>query len=238
MSRFITVDQANPDIQRKFIAGVYLKMVFALAITAVVAFAISNYVQINNETFNVFFKTYFKPIVWGAIIGEIAVVLILKALISKLNSFWAHFFFILYSILNGISFSVYFLVFKIDSIYKVFAVTSLMFLAMSIYGAKTKSDLRSVGRYLTMALAGLVIAILLNFLFKSSIIDLIASIIAVGIFVGLTAYDTQRITRISQYADGTDGYKKISVIGALELYLDFINIYINLLYLFGKKKEK
>lgn len=236
MNNYITVDQEKPEIQRKFIAGVYLRMMFALAITGAVAFAISQYVELNSATFTNLFTTYFKPIVWGAVIAELAVVFILSGCLSKLNSTAALILFVLYSVLNGISFSVYFLVFDITSIYKVFAVTALMFLGMTIYGFKTKSDLRSAGRYLIMALIGVIIASLLNFLFKSSMLDWILTIVSVGIFVGLTAYDTQRILRVSQYVDGSDGYKKIAIIGALELYLDFINIFIKLLRLFGKRK--
>lgn len=211
-------------------------MVFALAITGAVAFGISQYVELNYDAFRNFFAAYFKPIIWTAIIAELAVVFILSGCISKLNSAGALVLFILYSVLNGVSFSVYFLVFDINSIYKIFLITSLMFLGMTVYGFTTKSDLRSAGRYLTMALIGVVVASLLNILFKSSKLDWILSIISVGVFVGLTAYDTQRILSVAKYSDGTDGYKKIAVIGALELYLDFINIFINLLRLFGKRK--
>lgn len=234
--RSITLAQAQPEIQRRFIAGVYLRMMFALAITGAVAFGISQYVQLNYNAFRNFFAANFKQIIWTAIIGELAVVFILSGCISKLNSAGAFILFILYSVLNGVSFSVYFLVFDITSIYKIFLITSLMFLGMTIYGFTTKSDLRSAGRYLTMALIGVIVASLLNILFKSNKLDWILSIISVGIFVGLTAYDTQRILNVAQYADGTDGYKKVAVIGALELYLDFINIFINLLRLFGKRK--
>lgn len=234
--RSITLAQAQPEIQRRFIAGVYLRMMFALAITGAVAFGISQYVQLNYDAFRNFFTVNFKQIIWTAIIGELAVVFILSGCISKLNSAGAFILFILYSVLNGVSFSVYFLVFDITSIYKIFLITSLMFLGMTIYGFTTQSDLRSAGRYLTMALIGVIVASLLNILFKSNKLDWILSIISVGIFVGLTAYDTQRILNVAQYADGTDGYKKVAVIGALELYLDFINIFINLLRLFGKRK--
>lgn len=234
--RSITLAQAQPEIQRRFIAGVYLRMMFALAITGAVAFGISQYVQFNYDAFRNFFTVNFKQIIWTAIIGELAVVFILSGCISKLNSAGAFILFILYSVLNGVSFSVYFLVFDITSIYKIFLITSLMFLGMTIYGFTTQSDLRSAGRYLTMALIGVIVASLLNILFKSNKLDWILSIISVGIFVGLTAYDTQRILNVAQYADGTDGYKKVAVIGALELYLDFINIFINLLRLFGKRK--
>ncbi|MBQ0162696.1 MAG: Bax inhibitor-1/YccA family protein [Treponema sp.] len=234
--RSITLAQAQPEIQRRFIAGVYLRMMFALAITGAVAFGISQYVQLNYDAFRNFFAVNFKQIIWTAIIGELAVVFILSGCISKLNSAGAFILFILYSVLNGVSFSVYFLVFDITSIYKIFLITSLMFLGMTIYGFTTQSDLRSAGRYLTMALIGVIVASLLNILFKSNKLDWILSIISVGIFVGLTAYDTQRILNVAQYADGTDGYKKVAVIGALELYLDFINIFINLLRLFGKRK--
>ena len=101
---------------------------------------------------------------------------------------------------------------------------------------KTKSDLRSAGRYLFMALIGIIIASLVNVFLRSSGLDWLISIIAVVVFTGLTAYDTQKLMTISVYSDGSDSFKKIAVIGALQLYLDFINIFLSLLRLFGKRR--
>ena len=111
-----------------------------------------------------------------------------------------------------------------------------MFLGMTIYGATTKSDLTSAGRYLMMALIGLIIMSVFNIFMKSSRLDWILCLVGIGIFIGLTAYDTQKIMRMSTHADGSKNFKKLEIIGALELYLDFINIFIKMLTLFGKKK--
>ena len=111
-----------------------------------------------------------------------------------------------------------------------------MFAGMSIYGAKTKQNLMSAGRYLMMALIGLVIASVVNLLLKSSVLEWIISLVSVGIFTGLTAYDTQKMFKIARNSDDSDIFKKASVMGALELYLDFINIFIKLLRLFGRRK--
>jgi len=109
-----------------------------------------------------------------------------------------------------------------------------MFGAMTIYGMFTKRKLNSVGRYLMMGLFGVIIATLLNFLFRSSTLDLIISIVTLVIFIALTAYDTQKILKVSSYNDGTEVFQKVAIICALELYLDFINIFFVLLRLFGR----
>lgn len=247
MNNYISLDQAEPDVQRKFIAGVYFKMVFALAITAAVAYIISifygtSYVSQYFWTTPVwshvhrFLKSYLYNILLVSAVIEFIVVFILSYNIKKLKLTSAMILFIFYSVLNGITLSSIFIYFKLGSIFKVFAITSLMFLGMSIYGSRTTSDLRAPGRYLVMGLIGLIIASLLNLFFRSSSLDWIICLIGVGIFVGLTAYDTQRILTVSQYANGTDDYKKIEVLGALELYLDFINLFLKLLRLFGKRK--
>ncbi|HZK19990.1 MAG TPA: Bax inhibitor-1/YccA family protein, partial [Treponemataceae bacterium] len=122
-----------------------------------------------------------------------------------------------------------------SSIVRVFLISALLFGSMSFYGARTKSDLTSAGRYLIMALIGLIIASIVNILLKSSGLDWLISIIAVVIFTGLTAYDTQKLLRIAQYDDGSENFQKVAVLGALTLYLDFINIFLHLLRLFGNR---
>ena len=112
-----------------------------------------------------------------------------------------------------------------------------MFAGMSVYGAKTKSDLTSAGRYLFMGLIGIIVAGLVNMFLRSSALDWITSLVGVGLFIGITAYDTQRLSRISIHDDGSENFRKVSIIGALELYLDFINIFLKMLALFGKKRR-
>ena len=236
MNNLITLDKARPEVQRNFMAGVYFRMVLALAITAAVAYFTAYKIQ-TDSSFQNFFVSNIKPIIWGSFIAELAVVFILSFYTRKISSFVAMLLFILYSAITGITFSSIFIIFEIDSIFKVFLISGLMFLGMSIYGIFTQADLRSAGRYLIMALIGLCAASLLNFLFKSSALDWIISLVGVGIFVGLTAYDTQKIMTIAIHDDGSEKFQKYAIIGALELYLDFINIFIKLLNLFGKRKK-
>ena len=146
--------------------------------------------------------------------------------------------FIVYSIVNGLTLSSILFIYTHTSVVRIFAVTALMFGAMSVYGATTKSNLQSAGRYLMMAVIGLVIASLVNIFFflHSSSFDWLISFVAVGVFTGLTAYDSQKISQIARYAQDNEAYKKVAIIGALELYLDFINIFLALLRLFGKRR--
>ena len=122
------------------------------------------------------------------------------------------------------------------SIVRIFVITALMFGAMSIYGATTRNNLQSAGKYLMMALVGLIIASLVNMFLHSSSFDWLISFITVGVFTGLTAYDSQKILQVAQYAQNNDTYRKVAVIGALELYLDFVNIFLSLLRLFGRRR--
>ena len=227
----MTLEQAKPEVQRKFMAGVYLRMTAALFITAAVAW----YASQSGLIMGILFSNKGLPF-YGLIIGELALVIILSAFIHKMNSFAALFFFVLYSVINGLTFSSIFFVYDLGSVFHIFWVSALMFAAMSVYGAFTKSDLTSAGRYLTMALIGLLVAGLVNLLLRSSALNWITSLVGVGIFIGLTAYDTQRLMRIGVKNDGSEKFQKMAVIGALELYLDFINIFIKMLSLFGKRK--
>ena len=227
----MTLEQAKPEVQRKFMAGVYLRMTAALFITAAVAWYASQSEQIKE-----FLHSNRGLPFYGLIVAELVLVIALSAFIHKMNSFAALFFFVLYSVINGLTFSSIFIVYQIDSVFHVFLTSALMFAAMSVYGAFTKSDLTSAGRYLTMALIGLLVAGLVNLLLGSSPLNWITSLVGVGIFIGLTAYDTQRLMRIGVKNDGSEKFQKMAVIGALELYLDFINIFIKMLSLFGKRK--
>ncbi|MBO7124080.1 MAG: Bax inhibitor-1/YccA family protein [Treponema sp.] len=231
MKNLITLEQAKPEVQRKFMAGVYLRMTIALFITAAVAW----YASSSDQIMNFLYSNKGMPF-YALIVAELVLVIALSAAIHKINSFVALVFFILYSVLNGLSFSAIFIIYDLGSVFHIFLISALMFAAMTVYGMFTKSDLTSAGRYLTMALIGLIIAGLVNLLFKSKTLDWITSIIGVGIFIGLTAYDTQRLMRIAVKDDGSEKFQKMAVIGALELYLDFINIFLKMLRLFGKRK--
>ena len=216
---------------RRFIARVYGWMALALVISGISAL----FAAINPSVYQ---------LIWGGkhigfyvlVVLEILLVIILSAVTSKISVAAAGFLFFLYSIINGLTLSAIFLVFQISSIGTVFFISAGMFVAMSLYGRYTKQDLNSVGRYLMMAIFGLIIASVVNFIFKSDILQWIISMVTLVVFIGLTAYDTNKIVKASELADGSDTFKKAAIFGALELYLDFLNIFLSLLNLFGKKR--
>jgi len=226
----ISLQQANEKISQRFITAVYGWMVAALAISGIAAFAV-----FNSETLLYFiFGSRFTFL--GLIIAELALVFILSAGIRRMSFPAAAASFVIYSIVNGLTLSSVLFVYTGTSIVRIFVITALMFGAMSVYGATTKSSLQSAGKYLMMALIGLIIASLVNLFMRSSSLDWLISFVTVGVFTGLTAYDTQKITTAARYAQDNDDFKKIAIIGALELYLDFINIFLALLRLFGKRR--
>ncbi|MBX3162982.1 MAG: Bax inhibitor-1/YccA family protein [Bacteroidetes bacterium] len=145
--------------------------------------------------------------------------------------------FVAYSVINGISFSTIFLIYDIGSIAKVFLSTTALFAVMAIAGYTTKTDLSKLGSLLMIGLIGIVIASLINFFMHSAKMDYIISILGVVIFTGLTAYDVQKIKNMGFQAEGTGIANKLGIMGALTLYLDFINLFLFLLRLFGGKKE-
>ncbi len=229
MKDFITLEQAKPDVQRKFMARVYGWMFLALVLSGVAAFLTAG----NPAALKLIFG---NPVIFiGLIIAELILVFVLSARIREMNTTTAGFFFIVYSLLNGVTLSSIFIVYSLGSIVNVFAVTALMFLGMSIYGITTKSDLHSAGRYLMMGLIGIIIAALFNMLLHSSYLEMIISIISVVVFTGLTAWDTKKMMMIGIYNDGSANFRKVAIVGALELYLDFINIFLSLLRLFGRR---
>ena len=216
---------------RRFIARVYGWMAVALILSAASAFFAAN----SQMAFN---------LIWGGrhigfyvlVALEILLVVIISATLPKIPVGFAGFLFVLYSVINGLTLSAIFLVFTIKSIGTVFLISAGMFFAMSLYGRFTKQDLNSAGRYLMMAIFGLVIASVVNLLLKSDILQWIISMVTLVVFIGLTAYDTNKIVQASHLADGSDTFKKAAIYGALELYLDFLNIFLSLLNLFGKKR--
>lgn len=226
----ISLQQANEKISQRFITAVYGWMVAALAISGIAAFAV-----FNSETLLYFiFGNRFTFL--GLIIAEFALVIILSAGIRRMSFPAAAASFVIYSIVNGLTLSAVLFVYTSTSVVRIFVITALMFGAMSVYGATTKSSLQSAGKYLMMAVIGLVIASLVNIFMRSSSLDWLISFVAVGVFTGLTAYDTQKITQAARYAQDNEDFKKVAIIGALELYLDFINIFLALLRLFGKRR--
>ena len=226
----ISLQQANEKLTRWFITAVYGWMVAALAISGAAAFAVFN----SQALFTFIFGSKFT--FFGLIIAEFALVFFLTAGIRKMSFTAAAVSFVAYSLINGLTLSSVFFIYTRTSIVRIFVITALMFAAMCVYGVTTKSDLNSARKYLMMGVIGLVIASLINMFMRSSSLDWLISFVAVGVFTGLTAYDSQKISQAAQYAQNNEAYKKVAVIGALELYLDFINIFIALLRLFGKRR--
>ena len=209
---------------------VYVWMTLALVITGFTAF----YVAKSGFIFTLMSN---QGLLWGMIIAELALVIGLSAAINKLSLTTATLLFILYSIINGATMSSIFIIYDISTIGNVFFITAGTFGAMALIGYTTKKDLSGMGKFLLMGLIGIIIATLVNmFLVKSAGFDLLLSYAGVLIFVGLTAYDSQKIKemcRSMEFADASA--QKLALLGALTLYLDFINLFLYLLRIFGRR---
>ena len=225
--------QAVPgDSVRDFMYKVYVWMSAALGVTAGVAYGVAN----NPSIFTYLMGNQF--LFFGLALAQLGLVVFLSAKIQSLNYMNAFLTFLAYSALSGVTFSVYFYVYTAESLYLAFAITAGMFLVLAGYGYVTKADLSSMGSYLTMGLFGIMIAMIANIFFQSSAMSYYISLAAVGIFTLLIAYDTQKIKQFAMMpTTDLDAKNKIAIIGALMLYLDFVNLFIHLLRLFGKKKR-
>lgn len=212
--------------------NVYLWMSLALVITALTSLVVADSPSIISMIFSN------KLVFYGLLIGELALVWYLSARINSLSFMTATTIFIIYSILNGVTLSVIFLVYTADSIASTFFVTAGTFGAMSLFGYITKRDLTSIGSFCFMALIGLIIASIVNIFLKSEMMYWIITYAGVLIFVGLTAYDTQKIKRLllNEGTEINETTQKIALMGALTLYLDFINLFLYLLRLIGNRK--
>lgn len=218
---------AFPALMRK----VYVWMAMALAITAITAYGVAASPALTNLIFSS------KVIFFGLIIAELILVFWVSARIEKLSLTTATLMFILYSVLNGATLAAIFFAYSPEIITKTFFVTAGTFGAMAVYGYFTKSDLSSWGKLLIMAVIGLIIAGVVNMFLKSSMMDLVVSVLGVLIFVGLTAYDSQKIKRmLAMQTDMGETAQKVALMGALSLYLDFINLFLYLLRLFGRER--
>ena len=227
----ITINTTEQSVQRKFLTKVYSWMSLALLLSCATALIVANSPVLLNLIFG---NKIGFPIL---AIGEIILVWWLSASIRKISTMTASIAFLIYSVINGATLSSIFYAFSLNSIVIVFLVSALMFIGMSLYGVFSKSDIMSFGRYFSMAIIGLIVASVINIFLKSSGFSWIISILTVVIFTGLTAYDTRKMLLVSQQADGSDMFQKASIIGALELYLDFINIFLALLRIFGKSRD-
>lgn len=205
-------------------------MTAALAITGITAMAVSNSYAMQQFIFGSRFMFF------GLIIAELALVWYVSARIQSLSFTTATGLFMLYSFINGLTLSVIFLAYTTTSIASTFFVTAGTFGAMSLYGYFTKKDLTSLGNLLFMLLIGLIIATVVNIFWANSTLYWITTYAGIFIFVGLTAYDTQKIKRLLSGQEITEESQKMALLGALSLYLDFINLFLYLLRIFGDRK--
>ena len=228
--------QEGISISRTFVANVFLWMFLALAITAATSYFFASDPKligslINPETGGV------NTLGWVVFLSPFGFVLLMSFGFSKLSSGILSLLFIAFAILMGMSLSFILLVYTASSITLTFIVTSGMFGLMAFVGYTTKTDLTKFGSIMFMGLIGIIIASVANFFMHSSSLDYIISFIGVLVFTGLTAYDVQKLKRIGsglQY--GAEPAKKLTIIGALNLYLDFINLFLFLLRFLGNRK--
>lgn len=223
---------AQSSVFAVLMRNVYTWMACGLAMTALTAMIVG-----RNE--NWVYTIFTSGMYWGLLIAEVLLVLFLSARINKMSFATAGLMFAVYAILNGVTMSLIMLVYTAESIAQAFFVTAGTFGGMSLVGYFTKKDLSVMGRTLMMALIGLIIATAVNIFWQNSMIASILNYAGVIIFAGLTAYDTQKIKVMfqqNQHAGINDQTNKMALMGSLELYLDFINLFIYILRLLGNRK--
>jgi uncharacterized protein len=214
---------------REYMLRIYNYMASALALTGIVA-----YVFANSGMYMSIART---PAIWLVMLAPLGLVLVLSFGIQKLSATAAQAIFWLYAALMGISLASVFLVFTGASVARVFFITAGTFAAMSLYGYTTKRDLSQLGAFLFMGLIGIVIASLVNIFVGSTALQFAISVIGVLVFTGLTAYDTQTIKEMYYEGDGYEIASKKAVMGALRLYLDFVNLFMMLMQLLGVRRD-
>ncbi len=223
---------SDPSVVSSLMRKVYWWMTLALVITGATSLLVSK----NEQFLYTLFSS--SALLIGLCITELLMVIVLSALINKMSFTVATVMFILYSALNGVTLTPIFLLYTQESIASTFFITAGTFTAMALIGSFTKRDLSSLGRFLLMALIGLIIASLVNIFVASSPLYWGITIVGVLLFAGLTAYDAQHIKKMLQfYGDEVnENTQKIALLGSLSLYLDFINMFLYLLRIFGNRK--
>lgn len=219
------------DAYTSLMRKVYVWMTLALVMTGLSAYYIATSPSLQLALFS-------SPYVfYGLMIAEVGLVIWLSSRIHKMSLLSASLMFSVYAILNGVTMSVIFLAYTMSSIATTFFVTAGTFGVMAFIGTVTKSDLTKMGQILTMALVGMIIAIVVNLFLGNGMLDIIISVVGILVFTGLTAYDAQKIKQmLINCNEVNDQTQKLSVIGALSLYLDFINLFIYLLRFLGDRK--
>ena len=231
--RGVVLNRAGTDAQvdeglRAYMLRVYNYMVTGLALTGAVAFIVASTPAVFNAIFG-------SGLAWVVILAPLGLVFFLSARINKMSAASAQITYWVFAGLMGLSLATVFVQYTGESIARVFFITAATFAAMSLYGYTTKRDLTAWGSFLMMGLIGIIIAMVVNLFIGSTMIQFVVSVLGVLIFVGLTAYDTQKIKEMYAAADGSEIAGKKAIMGALRLYLDFINLFLMLLHLFGNR---
>ncbi|MES2837410.1 MAG: Bax inhibitor-1/YccA family protein [Bacteroidota bacterium] len=226
----------SSSMSKTFMANVFSWMFAALTITAVIAYWFSSDLSMMQPLIKAD-GTGLSILGWVVMFAPLGFALIMGFAFNKLSYPVLLTLFLAYAAINGVSFSFIFLAYTAASIFKTFAIAAGMFGVMAVLGYTTKQDLTSFGKIMMMGLIGIIIASLVNFFLKSSAMEYIISIIGVVVFTGLTAYDVQKLKNIGTGTelDGATG-SKLAIMGAFNLYLDFINLFLMLLRLFGDRK--
>ena len=231
MANFVSTHQsASSSAIATLLKSVYLQMAAALSVTGIVAYFLS-----QSPAFWQTLSTN-PSLIWITLIAQFGLVIWLSARIYRMSMGTATVLFILYSVLMGVTMSSIFMVYTMSSIASTFFITAGTFLAMSIIGFVTRLDLSRIGSILLMALIGLIIASVVNIFLHSETLYWIVSFAGVLIFVGLTAYDTQKIKEmVANYGVADDMGHKLALFGALTLYMDFVNLFLHLLRILGNR---
>ncbi|MCL1939388.1 MAG: Bax inhibitor-1/YccA family protein [Desulfovibrionaceae bacterium] len=224
--------ESRVEVMNAFMRSIYNWMTLGLGLTAVISCAIT-YTSLGPALY----QSGGQMLYWGTAIGAFVIALYLQARIQKLSASAAAGFFVLYSALNGIWLSYVLAIYTPGSVASAFVATAGMFGAMSLYGLFTKKDLTSWGSFLFMGLIGIIIAMLVNLFLQSNMMTTVISVIGVFIFCGLTAYDTQLFREMGENIPQNDAtaVRRGVVIGALHLYLNFLNLFLMLLRLMGNR---
>lgn len=245
MTRTISTTESE---KTKFITRTYSWMGFALLVSAISAFVTARLVFADAERhilspFGAFLFGGAAIGFWIFAIAELALVFGLSAAIRRISVQTAALGFFAYSVINGITLSSIFIYYSISSISSAFFSTAIMFFTMALYGTTTKKNLATFGKYLMMALIGIIIASVLEFVMaiffhlNTSALDFVIAIVSVIVFTGLSAYDAQKIRKVAEHSNNDESYQKVSILAALEIYLDFINIFLSLLRIFGRRND-
>jgi FtsH-binding integral membrane protein len=219
------------ETQRAFMLRVYGWMTAGLLLTTATSFWVVSSPALMGAILGN------QWLFFGLIIGELALVMVLSGAVSRMSPMLASWLFMGYAVLNGVTLSIIFLVYASESIAVTFGITACTFGIMTLFGYTTQRDLTKLGSLLIMALLGMVLASIINLFLGSSIIYWITTYVMILIFIGLIAYDTQKLKNMSLAVSGNgDMMQKASILGALALYLDFINLFLLLLRIFGRRR--